>query len=71
MGIVEGPEVTGTFGEDDHGDDQGVRPGDTVRIAAPGEPLNGVVGVLLDVVAVLPPGAAMPYLVSHGNVEKV
>lgn len=71
--IIEGPATGGTIGEDnDDSDDSGrrVKPGDTVRITAPGEPFDGAVGVVLDVVAVLPEGATLPYLVDRSDVER-
>jgi hypothetical protein len=73
--IVEGPGTTGTIsggGDDDDGDSgRRVRPGDTVRISAPGEPSDGAVGKVLDVVAVLPENAAEPYIVATGSVKRV
>jgi hypothetical protein len=70
--IVEGPATGGTVGDDDSGNSgHRVRPGDTVRITAPGELSDGAVGVVLDVVAVLPENAATPYFVAGSHVEKV
>lgn len=76
--IVHGPGVGGgvVVAADDHdGDDdhsgRNVRPGDTVRISAPGQPGDGAVGVVLDVVAVLPKNAAAPYIVARTDVKKV
>lgn len=64
MTIEEGPGVGGTIGPS-------VQPGDTVQIAAPGESFDGAVGVVLDVVAVLPDGAELPYLVARTDVVRV
>jgi hypothetical protein len=78
--IVHGPGVSGAVvvaddhdhdSDDDDHSGRNVHPGDTVRISAPGQPGDGAVGVVLDVVAVLPKNAAAPYIVARTNVEKV